>query len=165
MDDSGEHFEGHIFVRQGIDNVCGVWHTPHMKSTRQSDMWEGTEPCYCAETNAHITAFYQRNPDEIPAAIQDTTLTSAPTEVKYAAEHYDYEHQAWVGADGRWLCCAHPRNMNCRCYGRLHYGEFANPVCECGHSRSQHPTDERRGVCIECKCNEWAIPKVDKQAN
>ena len=24
-------------------------------------LWIGTEPCYCAETNAHITAFFQRN--------------------------------------------------------------------------------------------------------
>ncbi len=44
---------------------------------------------------------------------------------KYTAEHYDYERQAWVGADGRYLCCAHPASMHCNCYGRLHYGEKA----------------------------------------
>ena len=26
-------------------------------------LWIGTEPCYDAETNAFITAFYQRNSD------------------------------------------------------------------------------------------------------
>jgi hypothetical protein len=44
---------------------------------------------------------------------------------RFTAEHYDYQKQAWVGADGRYLCCAHPAWMNCQCYGRLHYGELA----------------------------------------
>ena len=43
----------------------------------------------------------------------------------YRAEHYDYAVQAWVGADGRYLCCCHPASMHCGCYGRLHYGELA----------------------------------------
>ena len=42
----------------------------------------------------------------------------------FKTEHYDYEHQAWVGADGRYLCCAHPAVMNCKCYGKLHCGEL-----------------------------------------
>jgi hypothetical protein len=50
---------------------------------------------------------------------------TAIVKARYTAEHYDYEKQAWVGADGRYLCCAHPREMNCKCYGRLHYGELA----------------------------------------
>ena len=29
-------------------------------------LWIGTEPCYRAETNSHITAFYQRHPEAIP---------------------------------------------------------------------------------------------------
>ena len=41
---------------------------------------------------------------------------------------YDYEHQAWIegkeGMDGRYLDCCHPRNMDCKCYGRLHAGEI-----------------------------------------
>jgi hypothetical protein len=45
---------------------------------------------------------------------------------EFTAEHYDYERQAWIGADGRYLSCAHPAAMNCNCYGRLHYGEVAN---------------------------------------
>jgi len=28
-------------------------------------LWIGTEPCYQAETNAHITAFYQRHPEAV----------------------------------------------------------------------------------------------------
>ena len=43
----------------------------------------------------------------------------------HKAEHYDYEKQAWIGTDGRYLSCAHPADMNCKCYGRLHYGELA----------------------------------------
>ncbi len=43
----------------------------------------------------------------------------------YTAERYDYEKQAWVGADGRYLSCAHPARMDCRCYGKLHHGELA----------------------------------------
>jgi len=44
----------------------------------------------------------------------------------HTAEHYDYKNQAWIGADNRYLCCAHPATMNCNCYGRLHYGELAS---------------------------------------
>jgi len=50
---------------------------------------------------------------------------AAVVKARYTAEHYDYEKQTWIGADGRYLCCAHPREMNCKCYGRLHYGELA----------------------------------------
>ncbi len=46
-------------------------------------------------------------------------------EMLHKAEHYDYNKQAWIGTDGRYLCCAHPADMNCNCYGRLHYGELA----------------------------------------
>lgn len=49
---------------------------------------------------------------------------SRTSRVTYTAERYDYEKQAWIGADGRYLSCAHPREMNCQCYGRLHYGEL-----------------------------------------
>jgi hypothetical protein len=30
-------------------------------------LWIGTEPCYRAETNASITAFYQRHPEAVIA--------------------------------------------------------------------------------------------------
>lgn len=50
---------------------------------------------------------------------------STGVSVRFTAEHYDYEHQVWIGADGRYLCCAHPAEMKCGCYGRLHYGELA----------------------------------------
>jgi hypothetical protein len=49
---------------------------------------------------------------------------------KYTAERYDYTVQAWIGTDGRYLCCSHPDSMNCGCYGKAHHGELA-PV---GHS-------------------------------
>ena len=43
----------------------------------------------------------------------------------YQTERYDYTVQAWVGTDGRYLSCAHPKEMKCQCYGKLHYGEVA----------------------------------------
>lgn len=43
----------------------------------------------------------------------------------HTAERYDYVRQAWIGTDGRYLCCAHLPSMNCTCYGKLHYGELA----------------------------------------
>ena len=46
----------------------------------------------------------------------------------YTAERYDYDKQAWIDADGRYLSCAHPKEMNCKCYGKLHYGELAPKV-------------------------------------
>ncbi len=39
---------------------------------------------------------------------------------------YDYENQAWV-QDGKYVSCAHPAEMGCRCYGRLHAGEPYQP--------------------------------------
>jgi hypothetical protein len=44
---------------------------------------------------------------------------------KQSGEHFDYEKQAWVGADGRYLRCGHPAAINCQCYGRVHQGELA----------------------------------------
>ena len=45
---------------------------------------------------------------------------------------YDYANQAWV-VDGRYVACAHPESMQCKCYGKLHAGEVAPPQCEaCG---------------------------------
>ena len=38
----------------------------------------------------------------------------------------------------------------------------AKEMCTCGHMRSQHPqlhqdpANSRRGVCIECRCNEFS---------
>lgn len=46
--------------------------------------------------------------------------------MSYKAERYDYERQAWVGTDGRWLSCSHPQEMFCQCYGRAHAGELAS---------------------------------------
>jgi hypothetical protein len=46
------------------------------------------------------------------------------------AERYDYTVQAWIGTDGRYLCCSHPDSMNCGCYGKAHHGELASV----GHS-------------------------------
>jgi len=37
---------------------------------------------------------------------------------------YDYENQAWI-ENGRYVACAHPASLNCRCYGKLHAGEIA----------------------------------------
>ena len=42
----------------------------------------------------------------------------------HKAERYDYQRQAWIGTDGRYLCCAHPPEMHCACYGRLHAGDL-----------------------------------------
>lgn len=41
------------------------------------------------------------------------------------AEHYDYTNQAWIDAEGRYLSCAHPASMDCKCFGKLHHGELA----------------------------------------
>ena len=35
---------------------------------------------------------------------------------------FDYDVQAWA-LQGRWTDCGHPKEMNCRCYGRIHKGE------------------------------------------
>src|SRR5258706_14459495 len=35
---------------------------------------------------------------------------------------FDYQNQAWV-VSGFYLDCAHPKSMNCDCYGRLHADE------------------------------------------
>jgi hypothetical protein len=40
-------------------------------------------------------------------------------------EYYDYENQAWIGTDGKYLSCAHPESMKCKCFGRIHAGEPA----------------------------------------
>lgn len=53
---------------------------------------------------------------------RDESITP-PT--RYRAERYDYEKQAWIGTDGRWLSCSHPQEMFCQCYGRAHAGELA----------------------------------------
>lgn len=44
---------------------------------------------------------------------------------KFTTEHYDYTNQAWVGADGKYLSCAHLPEKHCSCYGRVHAGELA----------------------------------------
>ena len=42
----------------------------------------------------------------------------------------------------------------------------AEELCTCGHTRSQHPqlsqdpANCRRGVCIECRCNEFSAVAV-----
>ena len=36
---------------------------------------------------------------------------------------YDYANQTWI-KNGRFISCDHPENMNCQCYGKLHYGEL-----------------------------------------
>lgn len=38
---------------------------------------------------------------------------------------FDYDRQAWIDADGRYLRCGHPEAIDCRCWGRLHEGERA----------------------------------------
>ena len=37
---------------------------------------------------------------------------------------FDYENQAWI-IRGRYIRCGHHKNMNCKCYGKLHEGEEA----------------------------------------
>ena len=39
-------------------------------------------------------------------------------------DRYDYDNQAWI-VDGKYVRCAHPESMPCRCYGKLHEGEEA----------------------------------------
>lgn len=47
-------------------NDAGANRTPESieqsRAKAATMLWIGTDPCYCAETNAMITAFYQRNP-------------------------------------------------------------------------------------------------------
>ena len=64
------------------------------------------------------------------------------------SEHYDYTHQAWIGADGRYLCCNHPPSKDCSCYGRLHAGELA-PI---EHERLPH--SERCAHPVFSLCDE-----------
>lgn len=41
-----------------------------------------------------------------------------------AIKCYDYKNQAWI-IDGVYVSCAHPPDMNCHCYGKVHAGEPA----------------------------------------
>lgn len=47
-------------------------------------------------------------------------------QLEHATHAYDYDHQAWIerGNDGAWryLPCAHPATMDCRCYGKVNAG-------------------------------------------
>jgi len=45
---------------------------------------------------------------------------------KMTATYYDYDNQCWV-VDCKVQACAHPKKMNCKCYGKLHAGEYALP--------------------------------------
>lgn len=44
----------------------------------------------------------------------------------------------------------------------------AEEKCTCGHTRAQHPqlhqdpANCRRGVCVECRCNEFTNPMIPK---
>ena len=35
---------------------------------------------------------------------------------------FDYEKQVLV-VDGKYVSCAHPESMKCKCYGKIHAGE------------------------------------------
>jgi len=67
---------------------------------------------------------------------------------------FDYEHQAWVRY-GVYLRCAHPRDMACRCYGKLHAGEssmVAKEKCQrCGAVEAiYNPVMESAALCPLC---------------
>ena len=36
---------------------------------------------------------------------------------------FDYDKQAWV-VNAKYVRCGHPKEMQCKCYGRLHEGEL-----------------------------------------
>ena len=38
---------------------------------------------------------------------------------------YDYQNQAWIDNDGRYVRCGHPDSMVCACFGRIHEGTKA----------------------------------------
>ena len=43
-------------------SYCGsTFHQPPCPYEPVAPQWMGTEPCYAAETNAHISAFFARN--------------------------------------------------------------------------------------------------------
>jgi len=42
---------------------------------------------------------------------------------------YDYTHQAWV-ADGKYVRCGHPEQMNCGCYGKENVGKPVDPKAD-----------------------------------
>lgn len=52
----------------------------------------------------------------------ETVCESCGTPLSQLLNGFDYENQAWV-VDGRYVCCGHPANMNCGCFGRIHAGE------------------------------------------
>src|SRR6185295_1896757 len=82
-------------------------------------------------------------------------------------EHYDYNKQAWVDSEGRYMTCGH--TFTCGCYGKLHAGEVAPWSQEyiaqraeqitrqairckdCDHSRERHEI-EQPYPCHDCEC-------------
>lgn len=46
-----------------------------------------------------------------------------------SVERYDYENQAWT-VNWHYMACNHPATMNCKCFGKLHAGEFAEAFKE-----------------------------------
>ena len=80
-------------------------------------------------------------------------MTDKMTDRKlFTTEHYDYEHQAWVGTDGRYLSCAHLPEHNCACYGRIHAGELAKTavyvdVYDIRHSEPHSPASPCSPFC------------------
>ena len=79
----------------------------------------------------------------------------------HKAERYDYQRQAWIGTNDRYLCCAHPPEMHCTCYGRLHAGELAAPdpiATSCG----RHYPNSCPSTC-PYKGDRFSRQQIDEQ--
>ena len=53
---------------------------------------------------------------------------------------YDYDNQAWIGIDGKYMSCAHPESIHCTCYGKIHAGECSG----------RHSSVKEIAQCAEC---------------
>jgi hypothetical protein len=87
--------------------------------------------------------------------LNPTRFSSSTT---HKSERFDYTNQAWIGADGRYLSCAHPAAMFCRCYGKLHAGELADFTDACS-IHADHSSPETAAKCEELRAaaesNTW----------
>src|SRR6185295_16566340 len=74
-------------------------------------------------------------------------------------EHYDYNKQAWVDSEGRYMTCGH--TFTCGCYGKLHAGEVAPWSQEYIAQRAEQIT--RQAIrCKDCECQGFTYVPTKK---
>jgi len=50
--------------------------------------------------------------------------------------YYDYDNQAWI-VNGKYAPCAHPADVDCKCYSRAHAGQPATPMAQLDNELEQ----------------------------